>query len=511
MAQSIFISHASDDAAVARQMCAALEGVGITCWIAPRDIRAGADYRNEILRGIRETDAFLLVYSRKASESEHVAREVGYADERGKTVYPVRVDSTNVEGPLEYLLQGKQWVDFNANPEQAMRSVAEAVQGAPLANAPKVGVAPRRKRRLLIGALAAALAVVGVGGFFGYRAWQGQQAVRECDRLAGSELALDAGAGPGVPFGMIQPGPALSACREALEARPNSARVRFNYARALAAATPTPMSGVSARFVEAVRAAAAAGSYEAVVALANMPPEHGPDADSVETAAAAVSEAALSENNPRAAYLLAELVEELPMCIYVSADDAPPTTPAPIPAEQALWEWGREQYAIVFPEQAQAAAGAATVLAMDALKPGEVSFCGFLSDALMAKASAGGLAAAQVSLVRAAGDQASIGFAAHIEQRAPQDLLAEAIAQNHAPAQFYAATREIDCRNDDGSANPIDDAQWRQLEALGERGYRPAMSLIATLIVASCAPSGHSYADARRWLERSAEGMEAPQ
>lgn len=177
MAQSIFISHASEDAGVARQMCAALESAGLKCWIAPRDIRAGADYRNEILRGIRETDAFLLVYSRKASESEHVVREVSYADEQGRGIYPVRVDSHRIEGPLEYLLQGKHWVDFNANPEQAIRSVAEAVQGAPLANAPKVrGRTPRRKRRLLAASLVGVLAIVGVGGFFGWRAWEGMQA-----------------------------------------------------------------------------------------------------------------------------------------------------------------------------------------------------------------------------------------------------------------------------------------------------------------------------------------------
>jgi hypothetical protein len=508
MAQSIFISHASDDAAVARQMCAALEGVGLTCWIAPRDIRAGADYRNEILRGIRETDAFLLVYSRKASESEHVAREVGYADERGKTVYPVRVDSTNVEGPLEYLLQGKQWVDFNANPEQAIRSVAEAVQGAPLSAAPRVGVAPRRKRRLLVASLLIGLTIVGVSGFFGWRAWQGQQAVRQCDRLAGSELALDANAGPGVPFGMIQPGPALSACREALAARPNSARMRVNYARALAAATPTPMSGVPRPLSDALKQAAQAGSHEAVVMLTKLDDEHEPDAEMLNAAIAALAQSALTNNNPRAAYLLAEL--DLPMCRYSSAEDAPPSTPPPSASEQAVWAWGRERIATVYPEQARLAQEAETAAAFDA--QAQMSLCGFIQASLRARASAGGLAAAQLWLAAdTAEDDETIGMGDDIEGRSPSELLAAAVAQDYVPAEFYAATRGIECVGEDGGADRVEPAQWRRIEALGERGYRPAMSLMATLIVASCAPSNFSYADARRWLERAAEGMEQPQ
>jgi hypothetical protein len=505
MAQSIFISHASDDAAVARQICAALESTGLTCWIAPRDIRAGADYRNEILRGIRETDAFLLVYSRKASESEHVAREVGYADERGKTVYPVRVDSTNVEGPLEYLLQGKQWVDFNADPEQAIRSVAEAVQGAPLANAPKVGVAPRRKRRLLIASLIAGLAIVGVGGFFGYRAWQGQQAVAACDRLAGSELALDAGAGAGVPFGMIQPGPALTACREALAARPNSARMRLNYARALAAATPaTDLSGRSRPMMDALRQAAAAGSVEAIVLYSRLSNESNPDA--LAGAIATLSTAAIEENNPRAAFLLADLAwsGRLPMCASASEDhdEIEYQPPIPTPSEVVLWNWGRQQFAIAHPENADAAYAAETAAEVDP----SGSFCFFLPGSLYAKASAAGLAAAQLRLIELAHNEVIL-FGSHIERRTPRELLTAAVAQDYPPAEFYAATRGYQCRHSDWR---LEQEQWRRLERLGERGYRPAMSMMATLIVSSCAPDGQSYSDARRWLDRATEGMELP-
>ena len=35
----VFISYASQDAAVAQKVCAALEAAGFSCWIAPRDVR----------------------------------------------------------------------------------------------------------------------------------------------------------------------------------------------------------------------------------------------------------------------------------------------------------------------------------------------------------------------------------------------------------------------------------------------------------------------------------------
>ena len=44
-----FISYASQDAAVAKAIVAALENQGITCWVAPRNVVPGTLYANEIV------------------------------------------------------------------------------------------------------------------------------------------------------------------------------------------------------------------------------------------------------------------------------------------------------------------------------------------------------------------------------------------------------------------------------------------------------------------------------
>ena len=63
MAHQVFLSHATEDRDIATQVCAALEADGISCWIAPRDVKAGTDYAAAILDAIRTSDLVLLVFS----------------------------------------------------------------------------------------------------------------------------------------------------------------------------------------------------------------------------------------------------------------------------------------------------------------------------------------------------------------------------------------------------------------------------------------------------------------
>ena len=48
----VFVSYASQDAAVANAIVAALEQQGLRCWVAPRDVRAGAHYADAIIQAI---------------------------------------------------------------------------------------------------------------------------------------------------------------------------------------------------------------------------------------------------------------------------------------------------------------------------------------------------------------------------------------------------------------------------------------------------------------------------
>ena len=55
--RTVFLSYASADAEVANQVCQALEAQGVLCWMAPRDVKPGAQYADAIVRAINEAKA----------------------------------------------------------------------------------------------------------------------------------------------------------------------------------------------------------------------------------------------------------------------------------------------------------------------------------------------------------------------------------------------------------------------------------------------------------------------
>src|ERR1700686_969195 len=110
----VFLSYAAPDAEVANQVCRFLEGQGVWCWMAPRDVKPGAAYADAIVRAISEASALVLVLSGSAMASEHVSREVERAASKHKQIVAFRVDAAALSAELEYFLSRSQWIDVVA-------------------------------------------------------------------------------------------------------------------------------------------------------------------------------------------------------------------------------------------------------------------------------------------------------------------------------------------------------------------------------------------------------------
>jgi hypothetical protein len=93
MAHDVFISYSSEDKPVADAACSTLEGRGIRCWIAPRDIRPGQDWGEAIIEGISQARVMVLVFSGHANHSPQVIREVERAVHRGLVIIPLRIEA----------------------------------------------------------------------------------------------------------------------------------------------------------------------------------------------------------------------------------------------------------------------------------------------------------------------------------------------------------------------------------------------------------------------------------
>ncbi len=129
MAHDVFISYSSKDKRIADALCAALEGQGIQCWIAPRNITYGSDYGEAIVDGINESRLMVLVFSSNANTSAHIKREVDRAVSKGLTIIPVRIEDVAPARALEYYISPLHWLDAVTPPiETHLHALAEKVK-----------------------------------------------------------------------------------------------------------------------------------------------------------------------------------------------------------------------------------------------------------------------------------------------------------------------------------------------------------------------------------------------
>src|SRR4051812_48317399 len=111
MAHDVFISYSSKDKPTADAVCATLEGRGIRCWIAPRDILPGMDWGEAIIDAIEQSRVMVLVFSRNANASPQIKREVERAVNKNVTVIPVRIEDVPMSKSLEYFVSTPHWLD----------------------------------------------------------------------------------------------------------------------------------------------------------------------------------------------------------------------------------------------------------------------------------------------------------------------------------------------------------------------------------------------------------------
>ena len=136
MPHDVFLSYASADRAAAQAVCAALESRGIACWVAPRDVPAGADWGEAILTAIGRAHAMVLVLSRHTASSVHVRNEVVTAVSQNLALVPVRIEDCQPGGALRLHLAGSHWLDLFPPPvEQHANALLAGVRLALAADA----------------------------------------------------------------------------------------------------------------------------------------------------------------------------------------------------------------------------------------------------------------------------------------------------------------------------------------------------------------------------------------
>jgi len=121
----LFLSYAHDDEDRVRELVEAIAPFH-RLWIDRQSIAPGRDWREEIKRGIRHSQAFLFVASRSSCWSDECYEEIDYALRCHKKIIPLILEECQLRPELAKL----QWI-FLENMEEGVRSLLKELQPSP--------------------------------------------------------------------------------------------------------------------------------------------------------------------------------------------------------------------------------------------------------------------------------------------------------------------------------------------------------------------------------------------
>ena len=114
MAKDIFISYSRRDQEFVTRLASDLDAQVAGVWFDQSTIQLGQEWHEEILEGIRDCKAFILVLSPDAMESRYVREEVNKALELGKTIFPVIYRPAEWTGEFASLVHDIQTLDLRS-------------------------------------------------------------------------------------------------------------------------------------------------------------------------------------------------------------------------------------------------------------------------------------------------------------------------------------------------------------------------------------------------------------
>lgn len=97
----VFVCYSRPDSEYVNRLVEFLEQAGVNVWIDRGDIQPGARFRRTIQTAIDLCDAFVLVMSSSASQSNWIENELDWAEKRGKPIFAL-------------LLEGDPWFGLSA-------------------------------------------------------------------------------------------------------------------------------------------------------------------------------------------------------------------------------------------------------------------------------------------------------------------------------------------------------------------------------------------------------------
>lgn len=106
----VFISHSSQDKAIAIGIYEYLTQHGLKCWLDVFSIPPSRPYAAAIIEGLEASRCFMLIYSKNIIGSQDILNEIDKAHKDGKQIFSYVIDKTPLKGELAYYLSRPQWI-----------------------------------------------------------------------------------------------------------------------------------------------------------------------------------------------------------------------------------------------------------------------------------------------------------------------------------------------------------------------------------------------------------------
>jgi energy-coupling factor transporter ATP-binding protein EcfA2 len=105
----VFVSYATPDIDVAKQICAALHARKLNYWFAPEMIKTGESFATRIDDDLSKSKVIVLVMSEEATKSPWVTNEITTAISAKQTVLPFKIQQFDLPAGWRIMLKQCQW------------------------------------------------------------------------------------------------------------------------------------------------------------------------------------------------------------------------------------------------------------------------------------------------------------------------------------------------------------------------------------------------------------------
>lgn len=174
-ARRVFISHASEDRRLAREVAAILRRQGWEPWIDESDIRGGGPWAASIQQALRSSSVVVLLITADSVSKEWVLDEIQAARNLRVPIIPAVLEFVRLPDELQFMLQRTETVDvsalttFSSDDQQQRNAAAARLDEAILNVLEHQGRLNPDRVRMRIGRVIQAIGIVLlIGGFAGF-------------------------------------------------------------------------------------------------------------------------------------------------------------------------------------------------------------------------------------------------------------------------------------------------------------------------------------------------------